>query len=156
MNKIAILFGLLLIAVGLIGYFGTPSAPAPAPTPSAGESSTVVANNSGSAAQPDAAKKKSKTALIPAVFGTLILMCGTLALESRWRKHAMHAAAGVALLGGVAASYMFLTKLPGLLSSDPAFNRRSPIFIGLMALLCIIYIVLSIRSFIQARRAAQA
>jgi hypothetical protein len=152
MNKVAIVIGLLLIAVGLIGYFGA------APPEAKPADGTVAADGGQAAPAPetaDQAKPKSKTALIPAVFGTLILMCGTLALEARWRKHAMHAAAAIALIGGLAASVMFLRRLPGLLSGDPAVNPRSALFIGLMALLCLVYAGLAIRSFLAARKARQ-
>ena len=41
----------------------------------------------------------SSTALIPAIFGVLLLVLGFLARSEAARKHAMHAAATVALVG---------------------------------------------------------
>ena len=41
----------------------------------------------------------SPTALIPAIFGVLLLVLGFLARSEATRKHAMHAAATVALVG---------------------------------------------------------
>ena len=45
--------------------------------------------------------KYKKTALIPAAFGLALLLCGALALKESRKKHAMHAAAMVGLLGWV-------------------------------------------------------
>jgi hypothetical protein len=42
-----------------------------------------------------------RTALIPGAFGVLLVLCGVLALRESLRKHAMHVASAVALLGTV-------------------------------------------------------
>ena len=48
--------------------------------------------------------KASPTALIPAVVGILIGICGVVALRESLRKHAMHGAVLVGLLGCLAGA----------------------------------------------------
>ena len=67
----------------------------------------------------------SKTALIPAVFGVLLLGCGLAALQPTWRKHAMHVAVSVALLGALAASGRGVTALPK--HAGGGTSTRSPL-----------------------------
>ena len=57
----------------------------------------------------------SLTALIPAAFGLVIALSGLLARDARKRKHAMHAAVVVALLG-------FLGSVRGLLQIGAVFD----------------------------------
>ncbi len=66
MARTTIGFGIAMIALGLIGYFG----------------SNMV----------------SVTALIPAIFGVLLVVFGAIAQKEHLRKHAMHGAAVVGLL----------------------------------------------------------
>lgn len=144
MAKWAIVFGLLLSGLGLVGYFGTdPGAMTAEP----------AAATAGTGAGPTAAAPKegpSKTALIPSAVGLLLLICGTLGLDERMRKHALHAAAGIGLLGFLAAGGRMASKLGDILSGNIS---RPMWFIILMAILCLAYVLLSVRSFIQARRA---
>ncbi len=90
--------------------------------------------------------RASLTALIPAAFGLPILLLGILALRQRWRQHAMHAAALLALVG-------FLVTISGLLDllylvlAQPALLAKSA-----MAILCGTYAGLALKSFIDARR----
>jgi hypothetical protein len=93
----------------------------------------------------------SKTALIPAVFGVLLLGCGLAALQPTWRKHAMHVAVTGALLGALAASgrgVMALAKLAG--GGD--VNRIAFGSVLLMAAICWLLVALCVNSFIAARR----
>jgi hypothetical protein len=112
-------FGIILILLGLIGYFGT--------------------------------GRTSATALIPACFGALFVV---LALVGRWegaRKHAMHAAVVVALLGLLAT----LARLaPALVQGQ--FGRPSVLAQLAMSALLIVYIALGIKSFKDARRLRQS
>ena len=94
----------------------------------------------------------SLTALIPAVFGVALAVAGLIARDERKRKHAMHAAVVVALLG-------FLGSVRGLLQIDALFNGTAArpaavISQSIMALLTLGYIVMAIRSFVNARRRA--
>jgi hypothetical protein len=83
----------------------------------------------------------SLTALIPAGFGAAIAIAGAIARDDRMRKHAMHAAVVIALVG-------FLGSIRGLLQIGAVF---SVIAQTVMALLTLVYIVLAVRSFISAR-----
>jgi hypothetical protein len=96
----------------------------------------------------------SPTALIPAAFGFLILVAGLLARDDRKRMHAMHAAVLIALLG-------FLGSVRGLLGIATVFDGTAvrPAAIvaqSIMAVLTLAYVVVAVRSFIQARRARRA
>ena len=93
----------------------------------------------------------SLTALIPAAFGLLIAPSGLLARDERKRKHAMHAAVVVALLG-------FLGSVRGLLQIGDVFDGTAArpaavVAQTIMAGLTLGYIVIAVRSFIQARTA---
>ena len=93
----------------------------------------------------------SLTALIPAAFGILLVIAGGLARSDRWRMHAMHVAVLVALLG-------FLGSARGLLGLGKVFDGTAvrPAAIvaqSIMAVLTLGYIVVAVRSFIQARTA---
>jgi hypothetical protein len=45
--------------------------------------------------------------------------------------------------------------LSKFLSNDPDLNRRAFVFVWLMAILCTIFVVLCVRSFIDARKRRQ-
>lgn len=144
MAKWAIGFGLGLIGLGLYGYFGhdpnnlahSESAAGAAAGESAGEATEVTAG-------------PSKTALIPAAVGLLLLICGTLALDPRFRKQAMHVAAGVALLAVLAGGGRLVSKVPDLMAGN--FSRPTQ-FVIAMTVACLIYLIFSVRSFLAARR----
>lgn len=93
---------------------------------------------------------QAPTALIPAGFGVLLGICGAIAINPKLRMHAMHFAALLGLLG---------TAMP-LARAIPAFLRggrgASVIEQLLMAVLCLIFMVLCVRSFIAARVARKA
>ena len=89
----------------------------------------------------------SPTALIPVIFGLLLLALGLLARSEPMRKHAMHAAATIALLGCGGALF-------GLLRT-PA-GPRSPMAVSsqaAMVILTAVFVGLCIKSFIDVRRA---
>lgn len=56
--------------------------------------------------------KEHFTALIPSFIGTLLLVLGLLAFNPKLRKHVMHGAAMVAILGFIATISGGLTDLP--------------------------------------------
>jgi hypothetical protein len=92
----------------------------------------------------------SLTALIPAAFGLVLALSGLLARDERRRKHAMHAAVVVALLG-------FLGSIRGLLQigdvlSGTAARPAAIVAQTIMAVLTLGYIVMAVRSFVAARR----
>lgn len=122
MAGFAILFGSLLTLLGLVSYF--------------------AAVFGWIAARP------SSTALLPAVAGVLLIFLGFLALRPAMRKHAMHAAAMIGLLGAIAPVGRLITVAThqGLTASVAVISQI------LMAVLCAIFLVLCIRSFVTARR----
>jgi hypothetical protein len=69
MHHVTIVAGVILSAIGLFGYFGSPQ------------------------------ENPSPTALIPAGFGVVLIVLGIVAHRASARMHAMHAAAAIALLG---------------------------------------------------------
>lgn len=93
----------------------------------------------------------SWTPLIPAIFGILLGICGLVGLNPNLRKHAMHAAAAIALLSLLALVGEAVGR-PGALDA-PATAQALKIICGLLLLA---YLVMSIRSFIAARRARES
>lgn len=91
------------------------------------------------------------TALIPAAFGVLLLVLGLVALKDRLRKHAMHLAAMVGLLGFLGGAGMGLPKLPALLSGT-AQRPAAVVEQLILAAVCLVFVALCVRSFIVARR----
>ncbi len=91
MSKTAIVFGALLIALGLGGYF-------------AGET-------------------RSWTAVIPAIFGLVILGLGITALWEAYRASAMHAAVIVGLLGFFATATSLVDLVRMLSDQRPCWPR---------------------------------
>ncbi|MEX1017041.1 MAG: hypothetical protein WDZ31_09880 [Phycisphaeraceae bacterium] len=122
MARITLGLGLLLIALGLVGYFASGMA--------------------------------SLTAMIPAIPGAVFALLGLLTLwQPTWRKHTMHAAVAFALLVAVLMVGMLISTAV----SEAGFER--PMAAGaqaVMALLCLGYIAVGVRSFIAARREREA
>lgn len=119
MPSTAIWFGRLLILVGAVGYgYG------------------FYGGN------------QSLTALIPAAFGIVLMLLGHLASNESLRKHLMHAAVLVGLLGFIAALVALFRKgMPETLGA----GNISQIAMGVI---CLIFVLLSVRSFISARSSA--
>ena len=92
-----------------------------------------------------------KTALIPCAFGVLFVLFGLLAFKEKLRKHAMHAAVLVALLAFVGTTKA-LAHLPDLFRGT-AEKPAAVITQAVNAFLSLGFILLAVRSFIQARRA---
>jgi hypothetical protein len=97
----------------------------------------------------------SITVLVPAIIGGLFLIAGLVGLKPGARKHAMHAAAllaVLALLGSVGG----LAKLPALISGAEVKLPLAVIARSITFVLCAGFLVLAVRSFIAARRARRA
>lgn len=121
MARAAVLFGILLIILGLVGYL----------------SPDALGKNE--------ADKTSPTALIPAGIGAVLLICGLVVMAApHLRKHVMHLAAAVGLIGAL-GGIMPLTRGP--LDLEKA-SARSGL---LMIILCGLFVVLCVRSFVLAR-----
>jgi len=119
-----IICGGLLVAVGLLGYTTSELQPAP------------------------------KTALIPAALGVILVVCGALAFNEKLRKHVMHLAAMVGLVG-VIGGFMPLVRQ---MVNSGGFNplKLSAIAGELTILISAVFVGLCVNSFIQARKARQA
>ena len=118
MPTTAVIFGVLLILIGIVGYcYGLMTGHA------------------------------SPTALIPAAFGLLLAILGSIARSNEGiRKHLMHAAVLIALLGFLMTAGRLLMKLGELTFGAALLSQVS------MAILCLIFVILAVRSFIAARR----
>jgi hypothetical protein len=119
MAKVSIIFGIILVILGLISYFGISS--------------------------------ESITALIPAFLGLPVLFLGFLALNEKYLKHALHGIAVLMFLGfgGTAGGLIKFFRMLG----GEIFERPTAITIqAIMALICLIFLILAIKSFIDARR----
>ena len=97
---------------------------------------------------------QSPTALIPAGFGVAFLLLGALAIREKLRKHAMHVAAMVGLIGFIGGAVMGFPKLLPLLSGEinDAKTHNKAVSQNLLAFTCLIFVVLCVNSFIQARK----
>lgn len=140
MSKVAIAIGLLLIVVGVAGYL-TPN--------------TVVVSEGDTDGEVVEAKR-SFTALIPAAFGIPILLCGIWGTTSpNSSKNAMHIAVTLGLLGALAATGRGIVSLLKFINGDE-FNQRAFVFLILMGVLCWIFVIACVMSFINARKAQDA
>lgn len=97
----------------------------------------------------------SLTVLIPAFLGGLLLIAGLIAFKAGARRHAMHAAALLAL-GGLAGGAAALVHLPALLSGGTVERPMAVASRSLTFLLCAVLLALAVRSFINARLARRA
>ncbi len=147
MAKITLVIGLLLIVLGVVGYTGSSSS---------GEDPALAAEEVGAVVEEEGPGVASVTALIPAFVGGLLVLLGLVALMESVRKHAMHAAAVVGLLGFLAGAGRGSMGIGKFLDDDPSLNQRSFLFVWLMALLCGVFLFLCIRSFRAARKQMQA
>ncbi|MDZ4798417.1 MAG: hypothetical protein SGI92_09665 [Bryobacteraceae bacterium] len=93
----------------------------------------------------------SPTALIPAAFGLLLLVFGVVARDPAKRKHAMHGAAMVGLLG-VLGTASGLFKFFQMATGTPVARPQAVITQAAMCVLCLVFVGLCVKSFIDARR----
>ncbi|MCI0378399.1 MAG: hypothetical protein L0215_12390 [Gemmataceae bacterium] len=91
---------------------------------------------------------KSLTALFPAFFGIALFVLGIVGLNSNARKHAMHLAALLGLVGGGVPAYRVVKSL----GEGSDWDLKIWGQIG-MAVLCGLFLIMCIRSFLAARRA---
>jgi hypothetical protein len=89
----------------------------------------------------------SITALIPAMVGAVFLILALVARSAEARKHAMHVAVAIALLG-------VLGTVPRIMPAVAAGDIQRPAVIAqiVMAVLLLIYVLFGVKSFIDARR----
>jgi fucose 4-O-acetylase-like acetyltransferase len=92
----------------------------------------------------------SPTALIPAAFGILFIVFGYLARKESMRRHAMHGAALLSLLG-IIGSFKGTVAAVTMLGGGVVERPQAAIAQAVMAVTCFIFLVLAIRSFVNAR-----
>lgn len=92
--------------------------------------------------------RASVTALIPALFGAILVVCALVARNENARRHAMHAAVAIALIGALAS---LGRAVPAVMNGDA--TKPAVLAQLAMAVLLIIYVVLGVQSFIAARKA---
>jgi len=126
---VSIFFGLLLVALGIWGYWG----------------GDLGLWEPLGLARPE---RLSATALIPAYVGAALVVLGLLAFKESLLKHAMHGAAMVGLLGLLAA-------VGRLVTTGNTKGVAGVSLIGMM-LLCGLFVALCVNSFIQVRRRRRA
>ncbi len=104
----------------------------------------------------------SVTALIPAFLGLPLFLLGTLSYKDAFRKHAMHTAVLIALLGFLGCAVMAVPKIPTLVSEGKVLRADGKdatyaLVVQLVTgVLCLAFVGLGVNSFIQARRRRQA
>lgn len=118
MPSTAITSGILLILIGIFGYVFS-----------------IVDGN------------HSVTALIPAAFGVLLALFGLLAKsKENSRKHLMHAAVLVGLLGFLIPAGRLASQMSNIKISLAVLSQAA------MALVCLAFVILCVKSFVDARR----
>ena len=115
MHRWTILFGLLLAAIGLGGYYF--------------------------------ADAKQPMALIPAVLGVAMFVCGVVAALGAMRMLAIHVAALIGVIG-------FVGPLVTILKN--AANTAAVLSKGFTSALCFMFVMMCVNSFLEARRARKA
>ncbi len=88
---------------------------------------------------------RSPTVLIPAIFGVLIAVLGLISLKDSFRKHAMHAASVIGLLGGGACLFMGIKQLTKLASEKPPTISQIG-SVWATAALCLVFVLLCVKS----------
>ncbi len=126
MPSTSILCGVLLILIGIIGY--------------------AYGMSGGNASPP---------ALIPAAIGLVLALLGVAArAKENLRKHLMHAAVLIGLIAFAATASSFL-KIPALL--DGTADRPAAVVAQLAtAVISLAFVILCVKSFIDARRSRVA
>ena len=99
--------------------------------------------------------RESITALIPTFFGVPFVVLGGAGLEERRLKMTMHLAAVLALLG-LAGSVRGVPGVVTLLTDGDVERPAAVVLQTAMAVLCAVFLVLAVKSFIDVRRARAA
>ena len=92
-----------------------------------------------------ASESRSWTALIPAIPGVLVLVLGIVSYKPAHRAWAIHVALVLALLTVFMVGYKLVTTI-----------EMSQLSMALVVLTCVLYLVLGVRSFVEARRKRKA
>jgi uncharacterized membrane protein len=123
MTALTLWLGIILSAMGIIGYVGSGA--------------------------------ESVTALIPTFFGIPFIVLGIVARKEHLRKHMMHGAALLALIG-FAGSVRGVSSFLSMLGGADIARPFAAIMQSLMAVLTLAFLLLAIKSFVDARRGRSA
>jgi len=93
------------------------------------------------------ADAKQPMLLIPAVLGIAMFVCGVVAAQGAMRMLAMHVAALIGLIGFVGPVVTLFKDV----ANTPAVLSK-----GLTSSLCLMFVMLCMNSFLEARRAREA
>jgi len=121
---ITILFGILLVPVGVVAFVQT--------------------------------GQTHYTALIPVALGILLIGLGAVSFKPNLRKHTMHAAAVVGLLGVIGGGMRAVPGLIKYLSGQEVESMPALVGTSLTMFLCLVFLGLCVNSFVQARLRRQA
>ena len=94
----------------------------------------------------------SPTALIPAAIGAVLVALAVWGRQPSARRHAMHGAMVVAILG-IGGTFRGLLQLPTLLGGGTVARPAAVYAQSITAILLVVLLVLGISSFVAARRA---
>ena len=92
--------------------------------------------------------RTSVTALIPSFFGAAFVVLALVARKEAARKHVMHVAVALALVGAIAS---LVRAVPAAMNGQAA--RPAVLAQFAMAALLAVYVALGVQSFIAARKA---
>lgn len=98
----------------------------------------------------------SVTALIPAFIGIVFVILGVVGLKPGVRRHAMHAAAALALLTILASVMDFGRTLGWAFGGDEPDRPVKLVSMSISFVLSLVFLIAAVRSFIAARRARTA
>ena len=124
MASTTILFGVLMILLGVVCYFAT--------------------------------GRQSMTALIPVIPGVVWVALGGLAHNERLRKHVMHAAAALSLVGFLGMIRAIVTLIRWQTGGEAPARPAAVASQAILGFLFLTFLILCVRSFITARRARTA
>jgi len=97
------------------------------------------------------AAKQSITAAIPSFVGILMLVGGVLAIKNNMLG--MHIAVLFSLLGTLAGLGRII---PSTIKGSLDWSTPAPILISIMTVICLLFTVAAVQSFIAAKKARQA
>ncbi|WP_442506213.1 hypothetical protein SH528x_005045 [Novipirellula sp. SH528] len=95
--------------------------------------------------------QKMPSQFCPMMFGIPMLFCGVVGLNPHRRKHAMYTAAAIALLGTLTGGSSVLFAMFRALRGIEVNSLAMEVVIA-MTVLCTIFLVVSLISFVQTRR----
>jgi uncharacterized membrane protein len=94
---------------------------------------------------------ESVTALIPTFIGIPMLVLGFMALNEKYSKHAMHGAT-ILMIIGLGGTVSGLIKFIRMLGGVEIERPYAITVQAIMAVLCLVFLILAIKSFIDVRK----